>query len=239
MSPSKQRAQALKKAYRQTEQYKQIKREWQDKNKEKLAAQKKEYQRLWHRARRMYPEGLPKGVSAAKAAEQYEELQKEQLERTRKKHIYLANAESRKEDRVYERMDGRLFLAKLKSKVGCQDCGETDPRVLDFDHDDASEKSGSVSHMLKTSLLAALREAVKCTVRCANCHRKRTTEQFDHVTGSDLLRDYDHPLLAHGTVAAVLDAFEAQVFLTPQEDSVPVYQAQDSFEEAFASCVPP
>lgn len=56
-------------------------------------------------------------------------------------------------------------------------CGEVDPRVLDFDHDNPKEKSFDVSRMLGYSWDLVLAEIKKCTVRCSNCHRRRTSIQ--------------------------------------------------------------
>jgi len=59
-------------------------------------------------------------------------------------------------------------------KNPCIDCGEKDPLVLDFDHQNnklhniSDLKRGSYS--LKTILI----EIQKCEVRCANCHRRKT-----------------------------------------------------------------
>ncbi len=60
----------------------------------------------------------------------------------------------------------------------CVDCGNSDPRVLEFDHRDPSEKDFSVLEMVFLSPARIRREISKCDVRCANCHRIRTAEQF-------------------------------------------------------------
>src|SRR2546425_3533888 len=61
----------------------------------------------------------------------------------------------------------------------CVDCGETDPIVLDFDHRDASRKRGSISRLISQLTWDTLEcEIAKCDVRCANCHRRRTAQQF-------------------------------------------------------------
>lgn len=59
-------------------------------------------------------------------------------------------------------------------------CGESDPAALDFDHDDPSIKSFGIGSpkALACSLDRLYDEMNKCTVRCANCHRKRTAKQF-------------------------------------------------------------
>jgi hypothetical protein len=61
----------------------------------------------------------------------------------------------------------------------CIDCGEIDPIVLEFDHRDASLKRESISRMISKRTWAIVQlEIAKCDVRCANCHRRRTAEQF-------------------------------------------------------------
>ena len=59
----------------------------------------------------------------------------------------------------------------------CVDCGEADPRCLDFDHV-RGKKICHVSRMLGDYGWTAIEaEIAKCEVRCANCHRKRTAER--------------------------------------------------------------
>jgi hypothetical protein len=61
----------------------------------------------------------------------------------------------------------------------CVDCGETDPRCLDFDHRDPRRKKASISRLIGYAEWDdLLLEIAECDVRCANCHRKRTAQQF-------------------------------------------------------------
>ncbi len=61
----------------------------------------------------------------------------------------------------------------------CIDCGNADILVLDFDHIDPTTKRESVHDMIRKRRLNILRiEITKCDVRCANCHRRRTADQF-------------------------------------------------------------
>lgn len=72
----------------------------------------------------------------------------------------------------------------------CVDCGEDDPRVLDFDH--LNNKKYNVSSLLRKeySWDSILEEAAKCEVRCANCHRKKTARDQNHYTHL-LLKEYN------------------------------------------------
>ena len=58
----------------------------------------------------------------------------------------------------------------------CIDCGETDVLVLEFDHRVRSEKFKDVSKLIKSrgTFQKVVDEIVKCEVRCANCHRRKT-----------------------------------------------------------------
>lgn len=84
------------------------------------------------------------------------------------------------------RVDKRIWIIGYKAAHGCADCGEKDPRCLDLDHDDAATKderlkwkiNGKRRGMERLSWQDLKDEVAKCTVRCANCHRKRTAVQF-------------------------------------------------------------
>ena len=64
----------------------------------------------------------------------------------------------------------------------CVDCGENDPRVLDFDH--INNKRHEISTLLRKeySWNSILEEAKKCEIRCANCHRRKTAKEQNHYT---------------------------------------------------------
>lgn len=64
---------------------------------------------------------------------------------------------------------------KKRAAGGCTDCSESDPRCLDFHHREDTEKIATVSSMINdcSSKDRIATEIQKCTVLCANCHRKR------------------------------------------------------------------
>ncbi len=80
-------------------------------------------------------------------------------------------------DRYLER--NRNYVFTYLTKNPCVDCGFSDVRALEFDHKDPSLKKLEVSIMVSRYSLKALKEEIsKCDVRCANCHRIKTVEQF-------------------------------------------------------------
>jgi hypothetical protein len=60
----------------------------------------------------------------------------------------------------------------------CLDCGQTDIRVLEFDHV-RGDKILDIAKLLDRAISWSTIEAeiAKCEVRCANCHRRKTLER--------------------------------------------------------------
>ena len=87
----------------------------------------------------------------------------------------------RKKSRMQSREEKLIFVWGYKLEHPCVDCGEDDPRVLDFDHRDPKTKRKGVAYMVQAgySLEAAKAEVAKCDIRCANCHRRRSFDE-DH-----------------------------------------------------------
>jgi hypothetical protein len=64
----------------------------------------------------------------------------------------------------------------------CVDCGESDPVVLEFDH--LRDKEFIISRGVSVRSWDSIQnEILKCEVRCANCHRRKTSKQFGHYCG--------------------------------------------------------
>lgn len=91
-------------------------------------------------------------------------------------------------DKQFRKNKARAYVTEVRVKVfnflknhSCVDCGEKNPIVLDFDHIDPKSKTGSISELSKTWSWESLKgEIAKCEIRCANCHRIRTAEQFGY-----------------------------------------------------------
>lgn len=86
---------------------------------------------------------------------------------------------------VARRLQARRELTEwffaLKSTLACKRCGENDPGCLDFHHRDPDAKSDALGRAIWLngwSKERVLKEIDKCTVLCANCHRKLHAGRF-------------------------------------------------------------
>ncbi len=74
------------------------------------------------------------------------------------------------------------YIQKYLTKNPCTDCGETDISVLEFDHNrEKFLKFKAVSSLIRARFPLEIikREIDKCEVRCANCHRRKTSKEFN------------------------------------------------------------
>lgn len=80
----------------------------------------------------------------------------------------------RKVQRTRQKDNVRWFREEIKSKYSCAHCGENDPVVIDFHHNDPELKILPIVIMLKNGYgrKKILEEVEKCTPLCANCHRR-------------------------------------------------------------------
>lgn len=64
----------------------------------------------------------------------------------------------------------------------CKECGEDNPRVLDFHHIKPEDKYRAISVMQagRWGVEAIQKEIDKCVVLCSNCHRLETAEQMNY-----------------------------------------------------------
>lgn len=88
-------------------------------------------------------------------------------ERARKRHHELRQA-------------FRKFMLDYMADKSCVICGETDMRVLEFDHIDPSQKSFGISQGIRYGfrLEQIMLELKKCRILCSNCHKRHTAQQF-------------------------------------------------------------
>jgi len=65
------------------------------------------------------------------------------------------------------------WLNEYKRQAGCKVCGEDHPPCLEFHHKNPKKKEAAVADLAKTASIDRIKkELIKCTVLCANCHRK-------------------------------------------------------------------
>lgn len=80
-----------------------------------------------------------------------------------------------------QKEDNRKRFVEFLSGKKCVDCGNSDIRVLEFDHRSGCGKKDNVSNMIfRHSWKMILTEIEKCDIRCANCHRIKTITEFGH-----------------------------------------------------------
>lgn len=90
-----------------------------------------------------------------------------------KRRKYAREKTQRKKER-----NKQYVFNYLSSRV-CESCGESNTRVLTFDHIDQKEKFKPVSTMCVQgySLEMLKKEISKCRILCANCHTIHTMAQ--------------------------------------------------------------
>jgi len=66
----------------------------------------------------------------------------------------------------------RAWLAEIKHDKACQKCGFSHPAALDYHHK-SDDKEFSIADAVAKGYSKAriLKEAAKCVLICANCHR--------------------------------------------------------------------
>lgn len=100
-------------------------------------------------------------------------------QRKQQRKWYQRNKERHKANMIENRLNnmakGREFIWNYLSSHPCVDCGESDPRVLEFDHV-RGEKRATVTRLVRNgfSIKIIKKEIAKCVIRCANCHKKKT-----------------------------------------------------------------
>ena len=91
-----------------------------------------------------------------------------------KKNIGVKRIEKKEISRK-RRVQSRIKLLGYLSMHPCVDCGESNPVVLEFDHQE--KKKINVSQMGNYKWESILKEIKKCEVRCSNCHKIKTSQE--------------------------------------------------------------
>jgi hypothetical protein len=90
------------------------------------------------------------------------------------KERHKANVHARKKE---VRELAREYVLSYLLAHPCGNCGETDPRVLEFHHERGKEYPISVMINGGYPIHKIQEEIDKCKVLCANCHRKLTMDE--------------------------------------------------------------
>lgn len=90
------------------------------------------------------------------------------------------NADKVKEVKARVKKRNKGFIIQHLLNNPCVDCGESDIQVLQFDHTEPllGNRKRRVTAHINYSLERLREEINKCEIRCANCHMRRTREQF-------------------------------------------------------------
>ena len=94
------------------------------------------------------------------------------------KQYYLDNRERILAAANARRRPGVEYALEYLRSHPCVDCGEPDILVLEFDHVESVGGKAPRVFTLAANLDRMKAEIEKCEVRCANCHTRRTREQF-------------------------------------------------------------
>src|SRR5215469_13548519 len=106
-----------------------------------------------------------------------------ECQRVYSREHYRKNARKHNQRRLANqrryRVRNRRLMDQHLAERACIDCGEDDPIVLEFDHV-RGPKLADVSTLVSRAFpWKRIREEMeKCEVRCANCHRRRTSSQL-------------------------------------------------------------
>jgi len=88
--------------------------------------------------------------------------------------FYQRNKSYYSQKRKEQQKNIKIFINDYKSNLKCERCSENHISCLDFHHIDPNKKEICISNICRTGWgkERILKEINKCTVLCANCHRK-------------------------------------------------------------------
>ena len=90
------------------------------------------------------------------------------------------NVISKNYARNRKRNEIRSLITSYLAENHCVDCGESDPVVLEFDHQRDKDFAISKAVQMRIGVKRLVAEIAKCVVRCANCHRRKTYREGGH-----------------------------------------------------------
>ena len=114
-----------------------------------------------------------KGTKSTRCYDCQREYSKKHYRENKRKYLDRNN---RRRENV--RKENRKFLKEYFEKHPCIDCGETDIRVLQFDHVRGKKKFNISSRIRDWPVDELMDEIAKCEIRCANCHFKKTSDEL-------------------------------------------------------------
>ena len=96
-----------------------------------------------------------------------------ECQKLKSKAHYLKNKSmyfNRNKNRQKEVVD---FIESIKKNSCCPFCSESEPCCLDFHHIKGEDKIYNIATMMRRYTLSSVKKEVeKCSIICANCHRK-------------------------------------------------------------------
>ena len=97
----------------------------------------------------------------------------------KKREEYQRNRDKYLDRAKRSRIKRRQWIYNYFLSHPCEECGESRPECLDFDHIDRSTKKYNISkNRDNLSWDKLLTEIGKCRILCANCHRVHTAQQM-------------------------------------------------------------
>lgn len=105
-------------------------------------------------------------------------------QKQRDRNYYTSHHAAARTQRVAYRKarieEGHQLLRDHLASHPCVDCGNSDIRVLDFDHV-RGKKRREVTRLINGGCTSSVlqQEVDKCDVRCKNCHAIKTIERID------------------------------------------------------------
>ena len=101
------------------------------------------------------------------------------------KKNYFKDPSKHRESKIKRVKVLRNYVFDFLKNKECVDCGNNNPVVLEFDHIN-DNKIDNISKMIwkAVKIDTLIKEIKKCEIRCANCHRIRTSKINNWFKGS-------------------------------------------------------